>query len=193
MCQNLPFTKCLHPVKVKTLRGIQLVKCGKCPACENALRSELRAKVQFEENNSLACFFLTLTFDDANLPLFCLRSDLIEDSDKQYDISGNTIDDEFYRSCKSVKYTDIYGDKHTYDGSFSLASRNVGFFPLNERIQTDNYNKKLDSWCVDSDSSVFSRCILGSSSDHYEKLLLDYHTQLESNVVKCRSLGVRVS
>lgn len=191
MCQNLPFTKCLHPVKVKTLRGIQLVKCGKCPACENALRSELRAKVQFEENNSLACFFLTLTFNDANLPLFCLRSDLIEDSDKQYDLSGNTIDDVFYRSYKSVKYTDIYGDKHTFDGSFSLASRNVGFFPLNERIQTDNYNKKLDSWCVDLDSSVYSRCILGSSTDHYEKLLLDYHTQLESNVVKCRSLGVR--
>ena len=26
MSQNLPFTKCLHPIKVKSLRGIQLVK-----------------------------------------------------------------------------------------------------------------------------------------------------------------------
>ena len=108
MCQNLPFTKCLHPVKVKTLRGIQLVKCGKCAACENALRSELRAKVQFEENNALSCFFITNTYSDANLPLFCLRNDLIEDSDKQYTKSGSTIDDEFYRSYKCVKYVDIY-------------------------------------------------------------------------------------
>ena len=105
MCQNLPFTKCLHPIKVKTLRGIQLVKCGKCPACENALRSELRAKVQFEENNALACFFITNTYSDANLPLFCLRNDLIEDSDKQYAKSGSTIDDEFYITlyCFNIK------------------------------------------------------------------------------------------
>ena len=74
MSYNLPFTKCLHPVKVKTLRGVQLVKCGKCPACENSQRSELRAKVQFEEKNCKACcFFITLTYDDAHLPLFCFR------------------------------------------------------------------------------------------------------------------------
>lgn len=191
MCQNLPFTKCLHPVKVRTLRGIQLVKCGKCPACENALRSELRAKVQSEENNALSTFFITLTYSDDNLPLFCLRNDLIEDSDLQFDTKGNTIHDEFYRSYKSVKYTDIYGDKHSYDGSFSLASRNAGFFPLPERIQNDSYNKKLDSWCVDLDSSIYSRCILGSVSDHFDILLRDYHSQLQNNVSKCRSLGVK--
>ena len=191
MCQNLPFTKCLHPVKVKTLRGIQLVKCGKCSACENSLRSELRAKVQCEENNALSTFFITLTYSDDNLPLFCLRNDLIEDSDLQYDTKGNTIHDEFYRSYKSVNYTDIYGDKHSYDGSFALASRNVGFFPLPERIQQDAYNKKLDSWCVDLDSSIYSRCILGSASDHYDTLLSDYHSNLQNNVAKCRSLGVK--
>ena len=191
MCQNLPFTKCLHPVKVKTLRGIQLVKCGKCPACENSLRSEMRAKVQSEENNALSTFFITLTYSDDNLPLFCLRNDLIEVSDLQYDKNGNTINDEFYRSYKFVKYTDIYGDKHSYDGSFSLASRNVGFFPLNERIQNDTYNKKLDSWCVDLDSSIYSRCILGYASEHFDKLLCDYHRQLQNNVLKCRSLGVK--
>lgn len=191
MCQNLPFTKCLHPVKVRTLRGIQLVKCGKCPACENALRSELRAKVQFEENNALSCFFITNTYSDANLPLFCLRNDLIEDFDKQYTKSGSTIDDEFYRSYKALEYRDVNGDKHTFEGSFSLASRNVGFFPLLERIQKDDYNKKLDSWCLDLDNTIYSRCILGHASDNFVGLLAAYHSQLESNVVKCRTLGVR--
>ena len=60
MSYNLPFTKCLHPVKVKTFRGIQLVKCGKCPACENSLRSELRAKVQYEEKMLSLVFLLHL-------------------------------------------------------------------------------------------------------------------------------------
>lgn len=191
MCLNLPFTKCLHPVKVKTLRGIQLVKCGKCPACENSLRSELRAKVQSEENNALSTFFITLTYSDENLPLFCLRNDLIEDFDLQYDTNGNTIHDEFYRSLKPLKYKDINGINRSYDGSYALATRNVGFFPILERIQNDVYNKRLDSWCVDSDTSIYSRCILGYASDHFETLLSDYHTQLQNNVSKCRSLGVK--
>ena len=86
MSYNLPFTKCLHPVKVKTLKGIQLVKCGKCPACENALCSELRAKVQQEETHCKFSFFITLTFDDEHLPLFCLRSDLGSPDDLRRDI-----------------------------------------------------------------------------------------------------------
>ena len=103
MSYNLPFTKCLHPVKVKTLRGIQLVKCGKCPACENSKRSELRAKVQFEEQNCKACFFITLTYDDSHLPLFCLCSDLVSDDDRRRDVCGNIIKDEFYSSYECVE------------------------------------------------------------------------------------------
>lgn len=191
MCQNLPFTKCLHPVKVKTLRGIQLVKCGKCPACENSLRSELRAKVQFEETHALSCFFVTLTYSDENLPLFALRSDLIENEDRQLDLKGQPILDDFYLGYKQIQVTNIWnGMKFKFD-STSLVSNHVGFFPLSERIQNDNFNKKLDSWCVDLDTSLYSRCILGLSSDHYDVLLRDYHRQLQSNVSKCRSLGVR--
>ena len=88
MSQNLPFTKCLHPIKVKSLRGIQLVKCNHCPACENALRSELRAKVQFEENNALSCFFITLTYSDEHLPLFALRTDFVDMADLRKDYQG---------------------------------------------------------------------------------------------------------
>ena len=190
MSYNLPFTKCLHPVKVKTLRGIQLVKCGKCPACENAKRSEFRAKVQFEENNCKDTFFITLTYDDAHLPLFCLRSDLVDSDDKRLDINGRVIDDEFYLSYKSVDYTDMWtGDKIHFD-STSLADNNVGFFPLPERIQTDNYNDRLNAWCVDSDNSIYSRCILGKASEHYEVLLKEYHSRLQHNVARCRALGV---
>ena len=133
MSQNLPFTKCLHPVKVKTLRGIQLVKCNHCPACENSLRSELRAKVQFEENNALSCFFITLTYSDENLPLFALRTDFIDMADMRKDYQGQSLDDEFYLSYKSVNYIDAWTGKRLKIDSHSLASTNVGFFPLQER------------------------------------------------------------
>ena len=190
MSYNLPFTKCLHPVKVKTLRGIQLVKCGKCPACENSKRSELRAKVQFEEQNCKATFFITLTYDNDNLPLFCLRSDLVSDDDKRTDIYGNVINDGFYLSHKSVDYTDLMSGNKIHFDSSSLADNNVGFFPLSERIQTDNYNDRLNAWCVDSENSIYSRCILGKASEHYDLLLKEYHSLLQSNVAKCKALGI---
>ena len=190
MSYNLPFTKCLHPVKVKTLRGIQLVKCGKCPACENALRSELRAKVQQEETHSKFSFFITLTFDDEHLPLFCLRSDLVSPDDLRRDISGNVINDGFYLSYKPVDYTDLWSGLKMHFDSSHLADNNVGFFPLPERIQTDNYNDRLSSWCVDAENSIYSRCILGKASEHYEMLLADYHKALQSNVAKCKQLGI---
>lgn len=191
MSYNLPFTKCLHPVKVKTLRGIQLVKCGKCPACENAKRSELRAKVQFEENNCKATFFITLTYDDSHLPLFCLRSDLISDDDRRRDVDGNIIKDEFYSSYESVEtfHPYFFRTRFKFDSSY-LVDNNVGFFPLPERIQSDNYNDRLNSWCVDSENSIYSRCILGKASEHYDLLLNDYHSQLQSNVAKCKALGI---
>lgn len=190
MSYNLPFTKCLHPVKVKTLRGIQLVKCGKCPACENAKRSELRAKVQFEENNCKDTFFITLTFDDENLPLFCLRSDLVDSDDRRTDIKGNFINDEFYLSYKPVDYIDLWSGNKVHFDSSSLADNNIGFFPLPERIQTDNFNDRLSAWCVDSENSIYSRCILGKASEHYDVLLKEYHSRLQHNVARCRALGV---
>lgn len=191
MSQNLPFTKCLHPIKVKSLRGIQLVKCNHCPACENALRSELRAKVQFEENNALSCFFITLTYSDEHLPLFALRTDFVDMADLRKDYQGQPLDDEFYLSYKSVKYTSIFTGKHSTIDSYSLASVNVGFFPLQERVQSDSFNKRLDSWCVDPDNNIYSRCIFGKASDHYDVLLADYHKQLQNNVSQCSRYGIR--
>lgn len=191
MSKNLPFTKCLRPVKVKTLRGVQLVKCGKCPACENALRSELRAKVQFEENNALSCFFITCTYSDECLPLFALRTDFIDMRDMRKDYQGHPLDDEFYLSFKSVNYTDALTGKRFKLDSSCLTSTNVGFFPLQERIQNDSFNNRLDSWCVDLDNNIYSRCILGKASDHFDVLLSDYHKQLQHNVSQCAKFGVR--
>ena len=146
MSQNLPFTKCLHPVEIKTLRGIQLVKCGKCEACENSKRSELRAKVQFEETNSKHTFFLTLTYSDEYLPIFRLVKD---DSVSCIDSFGGNF---YYSSVESSPlpvYSScgklIRGATQTFQND-KLTPVRYALIPNQSRIQTDNYSKRLNSW-----------------------------------------------
>lgn len=70
------FVKCLHPLVLRDPRGYPYqVPCGKCVACLNNKRSSLSLKLRLEEYTSKYCYFLTLTYDDDNLPLFSLGRD----------------------------------------------------------------------------------------------------------------------
>lgn len=51
------------------------VPCGKCVPCQNTKRAALSLKLRLEEQNCKFCYFVTLTFDDDNLPLFTLAWD----------------------------------------------------------------------------------------------------------------------
>ena len=191
MSQNLPFTKCLHPVEVKTLRGIQLVKCGKCEACENSKRSELRAKVQFEETNSKHTFFLTLTYSDEYLPIFRLVKD---DSVSCIDSFGGNF---YYSSVESSPlpvYSScgklIRGATQTFQND-KLTPVRYALIPNQSRIQTDNYSKRLNSWAFNIDTELYTRCI-GFDYDPSVSLgLKEYHHRLNANVRKCVQLGIR--
>lgn len=71
------FVKCLSPIRLRDGSGLPyLVPCGKCVACQNNKRSSLSLKLLLEEHTSKYCYFLTLTYDDKNLPLFSLGTDL---------------------------------------------------------------------------------------------------------------------
>lgn len=71
------FVKCLHPIQLRDSRGLSfLASCGKCVACQNNKRSSLSLKLRLEEYSSKFCYLLTLTYDDKNLPLFSLGTDL---------------------------------------------------------------------------------------------------------------------
>ena len=70
------FVKCFDPLILRDLRGYPYqVPCGKCIACQNNKRSSLSLKLRLEEYTSKYCYFLTLTYDDDNLPLFSLGRD----------------------------------------------------------------------------------------------------------------------
>lgn len=188
MSLNLPFTKCLHPVEVKTLRGVQLVRCGKCAACENSKRSELRAKVQYEETHSKHCFFITLTYSDTYLPLFALREDTME--------LEEPIQNGFYLSYSGFVSVPTFNENGYRDGAYitydktNLCSVRRGYFPLQERIQKDKYNKRLDASCYDIDTDLYCSCILRSTIDSDASLLEDYHRRLRGNVASCRRLKI---
>ena len=190
MSQNLPFTKCLHPVEVKTLRGVQLVKCGKCEACENSKRSELRAKVQFEETNSKHTFFLTLTFADEFLPIFRLVKD---DSISSVDYCDANF---YYSSVESdplpvyaFNGKRIFGVSQTFQNQ-RLTPVRYALIPNQPRIQTDNFSKRLNSWAFNIDTDVYSRCIGFNYDPSIQLGLKEYHSRLYSNVRKCEQLGI---
>ena len=70
------FVKCFSPLVLRDPKGYPYqVPCGKCIACQNNKRSSLSLKLRLEEYSSKYCYFLTLTYDDDNLPLFSIGSD----------------------------------------------------------------------------------------------------------------------
>lgn len=70
------FVKCFSPLVLRDPRGYPYqVPCGKCIACQNNKRSSLSLKLRLEEYTSKYCYFLTLTYDDDNLPLFSIGRD----------------------------------------------------------------------------------------------------------------------
>ena len=95
------FAKCLSPLILKDSRGYPYqVPCGHCVACQNNKRSSLSLKLRLEEYTSTYCYFLTLTYDDDNLPLFSIgRDSLSQDFVRIYPFSSKVFFDFFF--CNS--------------------------------------------------------------------------------------------
>lgn len=51
------------------------VPCGKCPACLSRRRSMWSTRLHYEVQNSLSCYFVTLTYDDDYLPTKIVNRD----------------------------------------------------------------------------------------------------------------------
>lgn len=54
--------------KLINIGDINLYPCGKCLACLNMNRFHWVKKLELEKQNSKNCYFITLTYSDANLP-----------------------------------------------------------------------------------------------------------------------------
>lgn len=56
--------RCLHP----RVYGGKIFPCGKCPACLSVRREELAQRLYIESLVSRCSYFVTLTYDDSELP-----------------------------------------------------------------------------------------------------------------------------
>lgn len=183
MSEILPFVSCLEPVQVKTSKGLQLVPCGHCVACENKRRSELRAMVANEELKAKHSFFITLTFDDEHLPLFYWKD--------QCDFCP---DDYLVRDDASVRDALFQGNMSSISKALSELDsyqivRDCALFSNQSRIYTDKYFTK--NRVRDFDTGE-----LGIPFKNYgdvSRELRDYHIQLHKNLLRCKKLGFKTT
>lgn len=144
---KLPFMSCFRPLKIWTSPSQPtLVPCGKCYACLNRKRSSLALKLHLEENSSKYCYLITLTYDNAHLPLFRLDETDYEDYLLPVPISDRIVSDgvisydqkhsndlKFFsdetlliRKCDTL-YTSIRCYNHQVEVYEKMHSRVVGY------------------------------------------------------------------
>lgn len=61
--------RCISPLTLRINKQTQTVPCGKCNFCLQNRRADWSFRLGQELKRSTSAFFLTLTYDDANLPL----------------------------------------------------------------------------------------------------------------------------
>lgn len=65
-----PWVSCFKPVSIRDCLGrVQMVGCGSCPACQELKRNSLSNRLALEEHKAKYCSFVTLTYDEAHLPI----------------------------------------------------------------------------------------------------------------------------
>lgn len=67
------FLNCSHPVQIQTLKGLRLVRCGKCVQCRDFKRQTLSSALQTECFAHKYHLFITLTYDNDNIPYIDFR------------------------------------------------------------------------------------------------------------------------
>lgn len=168
-----PFVSCLSPVQVKTLRGVQLVPCGHCPACENRVKSDLQLRILLESQKYKHSYFLTNTYDDEHLPLFTFAvsdESFYDDADL---VSNHTYDsDGFARIDKD--FPPLTSDGEFVSEPKVLPDKILCYSPLS-RINSDSFSPWNTGHNFDG---LFGKAIIGDSFVHIQKLLSDYHSYL---------------
>lgn len=157
MSELLPFVKCESPFSVKWRDTTQLVPCGHCTPCLNRQRDALKLKLRIEEQSARYCWFITLTYDNDNLPLFNMIC------------RGNKL---FARAITS-RVRDRMNQRSLYRGDKDISIER--YFNEMPHYITDPYrvfDKELD--CMTVDPIRFrSEFILPSMRD-YERQVQNY-------------------
>lgn len=153
---------CLFPayrtVQDKYTKLHKLVKttCGKCPECLSKKRQDWYIRLQIELQNSSSCYFLTLTYNNENLP-YCLDKPCFSVDDVQKFLKRLR---KFYKSSK-IKYFLIgeyggnFGRPHYHAIMFNLPKKDI--YVLNHEI-SDIWSKGFTSIAPVTDARIGYCC-----------------------------------
>lgn len=62
--------QCISQIRIKTKNGFTDVPCGRCNFCLQNRRKEWSFRLQKELRHHTSAFFITLTYDEINVPIF---------------------------------------------------------------------------------------------------------------------------
>lgn len=129
-----PWVSCFKPVSIRDCFGrVQMVGCGSCPACQELKRNSLSNCLALEEHRSKFCSFVTLTYDEAHLPivdvsrLFSAFDGEVVDLQQNYDFNED-FSTPTVVNTEELRNSVILYNKHRsfYKANFSV-NRNVTY------------------------------------------------------------------
>lgn len=103
-------TNCLHPVRVRLHDGsFSYMPCGKCEVCLNRRSQDWVHRLQRESECWRYTFFVSLTYDDSNLPYGVLQDNQLVDVSNGLVLADNlTTSERLYISKqKKVSYPNV--------------------------------------------------------------------------------------
>lgn len=140
---------CKYPVNIydKTQGKYIQVPCGKCIFCCSAISRDWQNRLKKEFNHEYVSFFITLTYDDDNLPILPF----------EYALSDTTINKK-YKSLRPNDYNLLLYNKHntnySTNGVPSLCPRDICNFIKRLRQNliriNENFSKdiKIKYYCI---------------------------------------------
>lgn len=155
--------KCLKPISIIVEKsGIDYripVPCGKCEACLQRKKADWVFRLLHEFNNSDSAYFITLTYNDDNVPVFKRR----------------IIEKEKWSKSKSlIEYVQCFNDEdrkslHLPDHVCGVCKRDVQLFL--KRLRKQVYPFKIKYFLVSEYGPTSLR-------PHYHMLLFNFPLQL---------------
>lgn len=155
------FLACNHPVKVGSLKGVQLVSCGKCIQCKTARRRKTELLLSLETQAHKYCELINLTYSDDFIPwvdlsaidgrYFAVSSELDSFLRCQHPINFGKRTKQMYnpRTHKYYRVIDKDFVKQRYTSAFGELERYMSFdtFDVTQfYLDLETYNKRIDEY-----------------------------------------------
>lgn len=186
--------KCVKPIKIRDpVTGIiKILSCQKCVACVQNRRSGWFLRLKNEEKRALSVWFITLTYDDENLPIGKMEIPTLVKSDLQKFFKR--LRKMMFGSKSKGKYFKYYAVGEYGDKVQRPHYHIILFLKEMEQKQISDYVEKC--WKMGRNQvepagigsyGYVAGYIIGSLDDHY---VIPKEDRFNDRVFACMSKGI---